>query len=430
MDFMITRAFTKERCRCLLMVMCTVLSGCGAGDGSDQASLAESSVSSGLTYFVGLQGDDSRTCQQASQAATPKRTLVSGVRCLAGGDTLVIDDGTYEESIDDTIPSGTSWDKATVIRAGNHRKAVIKPSATGLYGFNLVDADTHFIIIKDLVIDMINSSVQCVRLINGGTPARGFPHHVRLEGIECTNTLGSAITWNNDSQLVSHVQGHENELVNCWLHHNGRRGDFLDNVVYWNSRNSVVRDCEINNNGATGIALFTSAGGTPTGATIEDNLIHDNAFYAIQATVTQGATIRNNVIYSHPYIRAVELGSLSAGPVQEIQFYHNTIVDNSGVCVFGNHPENSGIAIKNNICAGNGNNTIAITGSTKSNNLEGGLVAFADRSAHNYRLTASSTAALDTGADLGGAVPLDADGEKRVQGTGPDLGAYEFVPHQ
>jgi hypothetical protein len=356
--------------------------------------------------------------------------VVSGVRCLTSGDTLVIDDGKYVESIDDIIPSGKSWDEATVIRAKNHRQAILKPSASGLFGFNLLDAVTHHIIIRDLVIDMLDSTVQCVRLINSGTLANGFPHHVRLDGIECKNSNTSAIAWNNNSQLANNLQGHENELLNCWLHHNGRRGDILDTAVYWNSRDSVVRNCEIAHNGASGISVFTSAGGIPTGATIENNVIHNNLFYAIQASVTQQATIRNNVIYGHSYTFAVELGSLSSGSVQDILFYHNTIADNSGYCIFGNHLANAGIVVRNNICVGNGTNTIALTGSTMSNNLEGGAVAFVDRSARNYRLTAASTAALDTGADLLGAVPLDADGVKRFQGSAPDLGAYEFVPVQ
>lgn len=415
--------------RNLLLLLCGLLTGCGASDErAQQSALPDAQASAGATYYVAPAGNDSRTCAQAQQAGMPKRTVISGINCLAGGDTLVLDDGTYVESIDDVIPSGTSWESATVIRAKNRRMAIIRPSVVGLFGFNLLDSDTHHIVIKDLVIDMINSTVQCVRLLNDGILANGFPHHIRLDGIECKNTLGSAITWNSNSQIAADLQGRENELSNCWLHLNGRRRDVLDNVVYWNARDSVVRNCEIDHNGATGIALYTSAGGTPTGAVIENNVIHDNAFYAIQAAVTGQAMIRNNIIYGHPHTFAVELGSQSVGSVQDIQFFHNTIVDNGGLCLFGNHPSNAGITIRNNICVGNRSNTIAITGATQSNNLEGGNLTFLDGPNHNYRLIAASTSAVDAGTDLFGAVPSDADGVRRFQGAAPDLGAYEFVP--
>ncbi len=404
-----------------------VLFGCESGGDSGTS---DASAFGGPAYFVAPAGDDARTCDEAMEAATPKRTLASSIRCLGSGETLVVEDGTYEESIDDVIPSGSSWDRATVIRARNYRGAVIKPSLGGLYGFNFVNADSHFIVIKDLVLDMINSSVQCVRLINGGNDNDGFPHHIRLDGIECRNTLGSAITWNNGSNLPTELQGRENELINCRLHHNGRRRDILDTAVYWNSRDSLVRNCEIDHNGTSGITLFRSGGGTPTGAVVENNLIHENAFYAVQVASTHQVMIRNNIVYGHAYTFAVELGSGSVGSVQDIQFFHNTIVNNAGHCLFGDHPQSARIVVRNNICSGNRTDTISITGATVSNNLEGGSDIFSDPAAGNYRLVAAGTSAIDRGADLAGAVPLDADGVSRFQGAAPDLGAYEFIPRQ
>src|SRR5262245_44028301 len=89
-------------------------------------------VARGATYYVAKNGSASKTCLQAESQQTPKLTIASGISCLAGGDTLVIGDGTYNERIYSTIPSGNSV-TPTTIRAQNPNRAVIKPTSATYY---------------------------------------------------------------------------------------------------------------------------------------------------------------------------------------------------------------------------------------------------------------------------------------------------------
>jgi hypothetical protein len=75
-------------------------------------------------YYVATTGDDTRTCEQATNISTPRKTINKGIECLkGGGDTLYIRGGTYDESLGDgasnntnpPIPNGTSWTSAVKI---------------------------------------------------------------------------------------------------------------------------------------------------------------------------------------------------------------------------------------------------------------------------------------------------------------------------
>jgi len=67
------------------------------------------SVTHAATYYVSTSGSDSYTCAQAQSTSTPKGTLAAAGACLAAGDTLLVRGGTYNQSIANSIPSGTSW---------------------------------------------------------------------------------------------------------------------------------------------------------------------------------------------------------------------------------------------------------------------------------------------------------------------------------
>ena len=81
-------------------------------------------AASATTYYVAKTGSDANSCTAAQNASTPKLTLsgtAGGVTCLqGGGDTLIVKVGTYTDGIDPalvTVPSGTSWANAVMIKA-------------------------------------------------------------------------------------------------------------------------------------------------------------------------------------------------------------------------------------------------------------------------------------------------------------------------
>src|SRR4030095_5060683 len=88
------------------------------------------------TYYVSPYGSDYNSCYDAQSPYSARRTVTAGVACLSGGDTLLIGDGTYEERVNNTIPSGTVG-APTIVRAVNRNGVILRPTSSALvyYGF-------------------------------------------------------------------------------------------------------------------------------------------------------------------------------------------------------------------------------------------------------------------------------------------------------
>ena len=78
------------------------------------------------TFYVATTGDDSNNCTQTQNPSSPKRNIMGmdgGIACMqTPGDTLVIREGNYTESISNntvpySLPSGTDWDNAFTVAA-------------------------------------------------------------------------------------------------------------------------------------------------------------------------------------------------------------------------------------------------------------------------------------------------------------------------
>src|SRR5262245_41610985 len=60
-------------------------------------------------YHVSLDGNDAVSCEDAKNAATPKRTIGDALTCVTAGETLLVRGGRYDEVLRNNVPSGTSW---------------------------------------------------------------------------------------------------------------------------------------------------------------------------------------------------------------------------------------------------------------------------------------------------------------------------------
>ena len=76
------------------------------------------------SYFA-TTGDDAN----AGTAEAPFRTLKKGMSVLGPGDTLYVEDGTYEGVVEHgAFRSGTSWEKpVTVAARPGHRPEIVPP---------------------------------------------------------------------------------------------------------------------------------------------------------------------------------------------------------------------------------------------------------------------------------------------------------------
>ena len=79
-------------------------------------------TTTGTTYYVAKTGSDSYSCAQAKSASTAKLTIVAGIGCLSGGETLKIKPGTYQEQIypnvTANVPAGTASSPTTISSDG------------------------------------------------------------------------------------------------------------------------------------------------------------------------------------------------------------------------------------------------------------------------------------------------------------------------
>ena len=67
--------------------------------------LCRSGVAEATTFFVSTMGSDTNPGTQLM----PFRTIKKGTSVLKSGDTLLVEGGTYEECIFNSIPGSSSW---------------------------------------------------------------------------------------------------------------------------------------------------------------------------------------------------------------------------------------------------------------------------------------------------------------------------------
>ena len=76
-------------------------------------------------YFVATNGSDSNP----GTISQPFRTIAKGVSMLTPGKTLLVRSGTYAESLQNTIPGGTSWSSPVTVEAYPGDTVTIQPSS-------------------------------------------------------------------------------------------------------------------------------------------------------------------------------------------------------------------------------------------------------------------------------------------------------------
>lgn len=103
--------------------------------------LATAGVAEGATYYVGKSGSDANFCAtaQSSLNANRKLTIASGLSCLAAGDTLMIGNGTYAETLQN-VPNGAAGGGYVTIKAENDDGVIL----TG--GLDLIHTNQYIVV--------------------------------------------------------------------------------------------------------------------------------------------------------------------------------------------------------------------------------------------------------------------------------------------
>lgn len=364
-----------------------------------------SATVSAATYYVATNGKDSNP----GTSSAPFRTIAQGVSVLQPGDTLLIREGTYKETLhhgSEFIPSGLSWSQPITISAYPGEKVTMKPysggSVLGLTG------GQQYLIIKGIIFDAINCSGDAVG-INSGT------HHIRFIDGEIKNASKSGVLISPGGR---HIPATDIEFINMKIYDNNSSGK--GHGMYISTSNNLVDGCEVYRNGGYGIHVYAGKGRADNN-TVRNNKVYDNGrnpdtgFTAAGIILSggDGNEAYNNVVWNNPNGISVSWQN----PVNAA-VYNNTIYNNSGAGITINYALNTLVA--NNITYNNG---VDLVDNGIGTNLANNLLSdphFANPDSFDFTLRDSSPA-IDAGIDLPNGT--DILGRSRTGHT--DIGAFE-----
>jgi hypothetical protein len=252
-----------------------------------------------------------------------------------------------------------------------------------------------------------------------------------LHGVEIKNfgKQGVLMPW------VAAGVGGFNELINCHVHNGGSRADY-DHGLYISVDDVLVDGCIIHDNSGWGIHKYDQG----DRLTVRNSLVYNQPLQPCIGLVSNngGHKVYNNLVIG-PCGSGAGLATWY-GP-QNSDVFNNTLV-NAGIYVYQIGP---GITFENNLLSGAGfnieqagnlfnvrNNLASSYGGgasgqgALSNNLFGSQYspAFVNTGAGDYRLQ-SNSAGIDSGKIT--ATNVDKNGIARPQGTGYDIGAFEYT---
>jgi parallel beta-helix repeat protein len=356
-------------------------------------------VSDAATYYVATMGNDANPGTEA----TPFRTLNKGVKALKPGDTLYVRHGTYDESLHNNIPAGTSWSAPVKVAAFPGEQVTLRPLA----GTQVIylSGNRRYIIIEGLILDGSHVSSDGVKITTKDGTAATAAHHIRLQHVEVKHAPNQGIF------VGRHCDG--NEFLNLHVHHNGKDASY-DHGIYLSSSRNLIKGGDWHHNKEYGIQLYRFGAG---------NIVRNARVYGnnqgIVSSQQADNLIANNLVYQNTR-RGIVLASGN-----NLKAYHNTVSNNGRIGIDIATAAVTNAQVTNNIAFGHLTNIHDLgTNTTLANNLTTDP-QFVDAAVNDFRLGATSPA-IDTGVTLS-EVTVDYASVRRPQGTGSDIGAQEYT---
>jgi parallel beta-helix repeat protein len=393
------------------------------------------SNASAATFYVATNGSDSNSCTQAQSTSTPKRNIMGatgGLACLSAGagDKLSIRGGTYTEALNNNAqawPSGTSWTNAATI-AAFPAESVTLTGPIGLAG------PAAYIILDRMIVDG-GRCTYCHELVWTGNGA----HHIRFSNMEVRNNPygQNLVTINNQGSFIEFLGGSVHDA------HGTAAVDTTTNGFYGfyiMGDDNLIDGVTVYNTVAYGIHVYNE-GNNPDRNTIRNCVVH-HISQVRSGSITMGIllgvgdrnTAYNNVV--HNIGTGDGVGIMSSNGATNSRIYNNTVTRSYfGVAI----SNTTGPIVRNNILSANNGGNYYDYGGTSGASVSGNLCSssgagcalvgdpmFVDTASNNFGLLAQSPA-IDRGVTLSDIPPYDANGTARPQGTGWDIGAYEYI---
>jgi len=395
-------------------------------------------------YYVSNSGNNSNSGLTLSLAWA---TLQYAANKIAPGDCVLVANGTYAGCYIST--DGTSGNPI-VFKALGNSVTVNQPNATTNDGINVEGAD--WIVIEGFCV--INQPRTGIRVV--------LANHCVIRKNFCdNNSRWGILTGFADNIIIEY-----NECSNSQVEH----GIYFSN----SADNPIIRYNKSHHNNANGIHMngdiSLGGDGIITNARVEGNIIYENGVAGgsgINCDGVSNSIFLNNLLYSN-HASGISLYKIDGGGgSSNNKVYNNTIINASnarwcvniadgstGNSVYNNilinlHPTRGSITIDANSLTGftsnnnivinrmsrdGGNTTITLAawqtaGGTDGNSLLAASQAsiFVNPGSNDYHLLAASQAINAGSSSVSAFVPNDLDLNIRPQGSGYDIGCYEFV---
>jgi parallel beta-helix repeat protein len=378
------------------------------------------------TWYVDKANPASSDSPNNGSESKPWKTITYALGRISGGDTVLVKNGTYNESgLYIYGPSGSPGKETTLAAYPGHSPVFLGAGNTGRWA---VDNMSYFTIEG---FDISN--------INQGIYIRNGSHHITVRNNKVHNTGGEImrVTDNSHDILFEGNEVYDGGLLggaNGEGFYIGTTGDHSYNVTI---KNNIVHDTKSegielkagvhdvtiegntvtkSNNGivpAAGIEISESTGWAPDpNIVVRNNVVFNPGSQSHGIRAGAGCTIYNNIVYGLSAGKfAVQVNNFGAD-TDTRRIYNNTfdVPSAQAVSLGGGTTD-----IKNNI------------GPSSPNNIITSQAYYVNAANRDYHLVAGSEP-VDAGADLSSIVPVDKDGKVRPSGTSFDMGAYEYVP--
>jgi parallel beta-helix repeat protein len=349
------------------------------------------------TIYVATNGSDNYpgTLEQ------PVGSIYKASTMMRPGDTMMIRGGTYQEAINNNIPSGISASSPTRVTAYSGEHVTLQPSsaATRVVYFSRGSA---YIVLDGLIVDGANVGYDGVKVDMGS-------HHIKFQNCEIKNAKNQGVLV-ADSSFI--------EFLRCSIHDNGVT-DF-SHGLYLNGADNVVDGCRIYNNAGWGVHAYGSASNRNI---VRNNLIYNNARAGnrgpgIGLYTGSGHKAYNNIVWGNREGIGIGEGATNS------KVHNNTVYANSRPGIFVDSLSTTAEILNNIVFSNAGGILNQGSATVLRNNLVDVDPKFLSPSSGDFRLQNGSPAIdAGTGSDIS---DFDFVGTKRPQGTAVDIGAYEI----